>query len=330
MRVGPPGFWGRDGVVPRLLAPVAWVVAANTARRVARGGWRAPVAVVCCGNAGVGGAGKTTVALDLLARLAARGAAPHAITRGHGGRARGVLRVGAGVGAALAGDEAMLLAGRAPTWVAADRAAGGRAAVEAGAGCLVMDDGLQNPGLEQDCGLLVIDGAVGFGNGRVMPAGPLREPVAAAAGRCRAAVLVGEDATGALGALPAGLAVLRARLVPRGGEALAGRRVFAFAGIARPSKFHATLADAGAVVVGTRDFADHHRFRAGELAGVLAEAARLGAVAVTTPKDAVRLPEGVRAKVEVLGVGLAWEDEAGLEALLGAVLGEAAARGRRA
>lgn len=322
MRVGPPGFWARDGVVPRLLAPAAAVVAAATARRVARGGWRAPVAVVCCGNAGVGGAGKTTVALDLLARLAARGAAPHAITRGHGGRARGVLRVGPGVDAVLAGDEAMLLAGLAPTWVAADRAAGGRAAVAAGAGCLVMDDGLQNPGLVQDCGLLVIDGAVGFGNGRVMPAGPLREPVAAAAGRCRAAVLVGEDATGALAALPAGLAVLRARLVPVGGEALAGRRVFAFAGIARPSKFHATLAEAGAVVVGTRDFADHHRFRAGELAGVLAEAARLGAVAVTTAKDAVRLPEEVRAKVEVLGVAIAWEDEAALEALLGAVLGE--------
>ncbi len=329
VRLGPPGFWRTDGAIPRLLAPVAALVAASTARRVARGGWRAPVAVICCGNAGVGGAGKTTVALDLLRRLSARGVAAHALTRGHGGRGGrrgGVLRVGAGTGAALAGDEALLLAACAPTWVAADRAAGARAAVDAGAGCLVMDDGLQNPGLVQDCGLLVIDGAVGFGNGRVLPAGPLREPVAAAARRCRAAVLVGEDAAGALAALPPGLAVLRARLVPRGGAGLRGKTVFAFAGIARPSKFHATLVAAGAVLAGTRDFPDHHRFRAGELRGVLAEAARLGAVAVTTPKDAVRLPAAVRAAVAVLDVALVWEDEAALEALLDAVLGETGLR----
>jgi tetraacyldisaccharide 4'-kinase len=319
LRLGPPGFWQADGATARLLSPAAAVVAAITARRVAREGWRAPVAVICCGNAGVGGAGKTTVALDLLRRLAARGVAVHALTRGHGGRARGVLRVGPDTPASVAGDEALLLAACAPTWVSSDRAAGARAAVEAGAGCLVMDDGLQNPGLAQDCGLLVIDGAVGFGNGRVLPAGPLREPVAAAAGRCRAAVLIGEDRRGVLASLPPALPVLRARLVPQGGGHLAGRRVFGFAGIARPSKFYDTLAATGATLAGTMDFPDHHRFRDGELRRLLASAARLDAVPVTTPKDAVRLPDAVRAVVEVLGVALAWEDEAAWEALLDAV-----------
>jgi len=311
----PPTFWQQDGVLPWLLAPAAAVAARLTAQRVARSGWRAPVPVLCCGNAGVGGAGKTTVALDLARRLAARGVAVHCLTRGYGGRSRGVLRVDpARHDAGLVGDEPLLLAAVAPTWVAADRAAGARAAVAAGAQALLMDDGLQNPTLARDVALLVVDGAVGFGNGRVIPAGPLREPVATAAARCRAAVLVGPDAAGARDVLPPGLPVLTATLEPD--AALPGTRVLAFSGIARPSKFHATLRQAGAAIAECMDFPDHHRFTRAELERVLARATALGAMPVTTPKDAVRLPGAVRSRVRVVGVSLRWDDPDGLERLL--------------
>lgn len=311
----PPRFWVRDGWVARALSPVAAVVAHGTARRLARPGWRAPVPVLCCGNAGVGGAGKTTVALDVLARLRARGVEAHCISRGYGGRARGPLRVDPALhDAATVGDEPLLLAAVGPTWVGADRAASARAALAEGATALVMDDGLQNPGLVQDMALLVIDGAAGFGNGRVMPAGPLREPAAVAAGRCRAAVVIGMDQQGARAALPAGLQVLEAWLVPD--QALHGVRVLAFAGIARPAKFHATLSQAGAEVAGTVDFPDHHRFHVRELRRVLARATALDAVPVTTPKDAVRLPQPWRERVRAVGVRLHWADEAAVEAML--------------
>ena len=314
-----PGFWMRDGVVARVLSPLAAVYAAGTARRVARPGWRAPVPVLCCGNAGVGGAGKTTLALDLVARLVRRGVAVHCISRGSGGRVRGTLRVDvAAHGAELVGDEPLLLAAVAPTWVGADRAASARMAVAAGAEALVMDDGLQNSDLVKDGSLLVVDGAAGFGNGRVVPAGPLREPVWAAAGRCVAAVMIGMDGRGARGMLPEGMPVLDAWLVPDQG--LYGMRVVAFAGIARPGKFHATLEQAGAVVAGTMDFPDHHQFRAHEIRAVVARAVQLDAVPVTTPKDAVRLPLAWQARVRTVGVRLAWADEGALEALLGKVL----------
>lgn len=314
----PPAFWRQDGLLPRLLAPAAAVVARGTARRLARPGWRAPVPVLCCGNAGVGGAGKTTLALDLLRRLHARGVAAHCLTRGYGGRVRGVLRVDPGIhDAALVGDEPLLLAAIAPTWVAADRAAGARAAIAAGAEALVMDDGLQNPTLEQDIGLLVIDGAAGFGNGRVLPAGPLREPVVTAAARCRAAVLIGPDLTGARATLPPGLPVLAARLVP--GVALHGRRIVAFAGIARPAKFYATLQQAGGLLIETMDFPDHHRFTGPELTHLLRRAAALDATPATTPKDAVRLPPAVRDAVLVIGVSLAWDDANEVESVLDAL-----------
>ena len=317
----PPGFWQQPaGLASLLLAPLGGIVASTTARRVAPAGWRAPVPVICCGNVTVGGAGKTTLALDLGRRLAARGIAVHFLTRGYGGRARGVLRVDPErQDAGTAGDEPLLLAAVAPCWVAADRAAGARCAVAAGAAALVMDDGLQNPTLAKDASLLVIDGGSGFGNGRVLPAGPLREPVAAGAARCRAAVLIGEDRAGALAALPDGFPVLRARLIPEAPD-LAGVRVLAFAGVARPGKFFASAAEAGATIVESRWFPDHHPYSRRELGGLLARAARLGAVPLTTAKDAVRLPAELRGRVRVLGIGLTWERPAAIEALLRAAV----------
>ncbi len=320
----PPGFWQRDGsrLAPALLAPFAALTAAATARRVARPGWRAPVPVLCCGNVTVGGSGKTTLALDLLWRLAARGAAPHALLRGYGGTVRGTRRVVVEDDAAEVGDEALLLAAVAPTWIGADRAAAARAAVAAGAGVLVMDDGLQNPTLCKDVSLLVIDGGFGFGNGRVLPAGPLRESIAAGAARCRAAVLIGPDETDAAAALPPDLPVLRARLVPGPAtRALQGRRVLGFAGIGRPGKFFATLREAGADVAEAVAFPDHHRFTAGELDTLMAQAKSLGAVPVTTAKDAVRLPAVLRATVLVADVTLDWEAPSAIEAMLNEALG---------
>ncbi len=296
----------------RLLSPLSGLTAAATRMRVARPGYRAGVPVLCCGNATVGGAGKTLLALDIARRAIAAGHEVHLLTRGYGSRAGGVIRVGPSHDAAAVGDEALLLAAVAPCWVSADRAAAGRAAVAAGATLLVMDDGLQNPGLCKDVSLLVVDAAVGFGNGRLLPAGPLREPVAAAAARCRAAVVIGAGAV----ALPAGLPRLDATLRPdEAMRGLAGRRVLAFAGIGRPEKFFASLEQAGAVVTRAA-FGDHHRYSRGELDRLMRRAGQEGLALATTPKDAVRLPEEVRRQVTVAGVSLAWQDEAALVALL--------------
>ena len=311
-----PAFWFRDGWLAKLLSPLSAIGAAVTAHRVAQPGWRAPVPVICCGNVTVGGAGKTTLLLDLARRLTERGQAVHVLLRGYGGRSRGTHRVAAGDTATEVGDEALLLAEVAPTWTGADRAASARAAVAAGATVLLMDDGLQNPSLHKDFSILVVDGATGFGNGRVLPAGPLREPVAAGAARCQAAVVIGAPVL-----LPPGLPVLRASLVQAPEiAALHGRRVLAFAGIAYPDKFFAPLIAAGADVVAQVPFPDHFAYTRADLEALLQQAARLDAIPVTTPKDAVRLPPDVWSRVTVVGVGLAWSDEAALTALLDGIV----------
>ena len=299
-----PEFWQHDGWLPRLLSPLGALYAAATARGVTQLGWQAPVPVLCIGNPGAGGTGKTTVALDLAARLGARGKRVAFLTRGYGGTLRDPVQVDpARHTAAEAGDEALLLAALAPTFLGADRALTARLALQAGADVLLMDDGLQNPTLEKSLSLLLIDGAAGFGNGRVIPAGPLREPVAAAAARCAAAVLIGPDATGALARLPPGLTVLRARLVS---EAPPLGPLLAFAGIGRPEKFRETLEAAGGDVTRLIPFPDHHPYTEAELLPLLDSAG--GATLVTTPKDMVRIPPALRPRITPVGVRLEWLD----------------------
>ncbi len=304
-----------------LLAPFEPITAWLTARRLARDGWVAPVPVLCCGNATIGGAGKTTLALDLGQRIAARGLRVGFVTRGYRGSLAGVVRVDAARHtAAEIGDEPLLLAAVAPTWRGADRREAMLAAVAAGMQAIVADDGLQNPAFAHAARLLVVDGQTGFGNGHLLPAGPLREPVADAASRSRAAVLIGEDPTGTILGELGPMTVLRARLVADvAARALAGRRVAAFAGLARPDKFFGMLRDLGAELTVARGFPDHHVFATTELAALAAAAG--DAVLATTPKDAARLTPAWRARVHVAGVGLAWESEAALTALLDQVLG---------
>ncbi len=321
----PPAFWFTPvpSVPAILLGPLQAITARTTARRLARPGWRAPVPVVCCGNVGVGGAGKTTLALDLALALRQRGVAVHCLTRGYGGTgSTAPLRVDPGRhDAALVGDEALLLAEVAPCWVGRDRAVSARAAVDAGAQILLMDDGLQNPGLVQDWPLLVIDGTVGFGNNRLLPAGPLRESVEAAAARVRYAILIGDDRTGAGAHLPSAVARLHADLeMDPALAALRGLRLLAFAGIARPAKFFEALAASGLTLTATRGYPDHHRYRPHAFHRLQREADRLGALLVTTPKDAVRLPPDLRATIQVARVTLCWRDPAARNVLLDRVM----------
>jgi tetraacyldisaccharide 4'-kinase len=318
-----PELWADDNLPARLLSLLSQVfgLAGRLRRRMARPA-RAGIPVICVGNLVAGGAGKTPVAIALALHLRARGQRPHVLTRGYGGRAAGPLRVDpARHDAATVGDEALLLAEAAPTWCARDRVAGARAAAAAGAELLIMDDGFQNPSLHQDLALLVVDGAFGFGNRRLLPAGPLREPIAAGLARAAAVVQLGPDEAGLERLLPPEVARLCAELRP-GPQAppLAGRRIVAFAGIGRPEKFFRSLAEAGAVLVARHAFADHHRYRRRELEDLLAEAAAKDAICVTTAKDRVRLPAELRALITILPTTVIWRDPNALDRLLSGCL----------
>ena len=317
-----PDFWRRDGgrVLPLLLAPfsAAFQLAAGLRKYTAKP-WRAPVPVICVGNLTVGGAGKTPTVLALADRLQAFGLRVGCLSRGYGGRLRGPVQVDpARHAAADVGDEPLLLARAAPTWIARDRKDGARAAIGEGVDVVILDDGLQNPALRHDVALVVVDAGYGFGNGRLLPAGPLREPVAAGLARSSAVVLIGEDrddlAADLAGRVPA---VLTAQLVADDDAlALKGRKVLAFAGIGRPAKFFATLRELGAEVVETAAFADHHAYTPDQTMQLIEAAQACDAVPVTTAKDFVRLPEGAARMVTPVRVHLRFDQPEALDRVL--------------
>lgn len=318
-----PEFWGPGGArhpATLALAPLSLIYRGIDAiRTMLIEPTHGTVPIICVGNIVAGGAGKTPTALALAQLAHDLGGTPHFLTRGYGGRARGPLRVDPRRHTAPdVGDEALLLAAEAPTWKSPDRVAGAAAAARGGAGLVIMDDGLQNHALVKDLSFIVIDGGFGFGNGRVVPAGPLREPASRGLARADAIIMIGPDRIGLADTLQ-GVArpIFEAELVP-GPEAIGfrDRPLVAFAGIGRPAKFFETLEAIGAIVVERYGFPDHHRYTPDEIKRLCEAASLHGGRPVTTAKDYVRLPPEARLMVEVLSVQLEWRNPMALRALV--------------
>lgn len=316
-----PEFWRTNGPAARLLAPAGALYGALAARQLAREAPRAELPTIVVGGLTAGGDGKTPLVVALAAQLAAQGETPAILTRGYGGKLRGAqpVIVTSGAKADMVGDEPLLLAREALTIVGPDRAVGATLAREKGASVVLLDDGFHSRHIAPDLALLVIDGDFAAGNGRCLPAGPLRAPLAAQIACAGALVLVGNGAAGAALAAGAGKPVFHAKIVAAPGAVLRGARVVAFAGIGRPEKFFRTLARSGAEIVASRSFPDHHRYRPTEIAALAALAQRLDARLITTEKDAVRLPPDAP-EIDILPIRLEITEKAALEALLSEAL----------
>ena len=291
-----PAFWWRDGGSPAAMAlwPAARIWGAASAWRMKRPPrYRPPVPVICVGNFVVGGAGKTPTAIALARIARGRGLKPGLLASGYGGRETGPLLVDPDShDADRVGDEPLLLSAAGPTVVASDRAAGARRLVEEGVDLIIMDDGFQNPSVAKDLSLVVVDATVGIGNGRVVPAGPLRAPLSLQLRRADLLLVVGNGAAAeplVRAAARSGRGTLRGQLRPTKLREWRKQPILAFAGIGRPEKFFATLAEAHAPVARTVSFPDHHRYTDAEAAELIAAAEPGNLRLVTTEKDLVRL-----------------------------------------
>lgn len=314
-----PWFWRDDSFAARAIAtcltPLALVYdAGRRIRELTASAEISPIPVICVGAATLGGVGKTPFSLLAEALLRENGVAAHFLTRGYGGALAGPIRVDLEKhGAQDVGDEALLLAATAPTWVARRRIEGARRAADAGAGVVIMDDGYQNAAIVKTLNILLIDATDRAGNGRIFPAGPLRESEGTAQERAGAIVYVTDGPelrSGGDTERPVFAAWLEARAVP------APEKTLAFCGIARPARFFAMLNRLGHEIVDAVAFPDHHPFTESEILQLKHRASASGARLMTTRKDFVRLPHAFREDIGVIDVTMKCSDPAKLSALL--------------
>ena len=313
-----PDFWEKNNILSYLLYPISKIYGAfiDYYNRLIQP-WKPTVPVICIGNVVVGGAGKTPIAIDIGGRLKDLGFAVHFLTRGYGGRLKGPTQVELNCHSSYeVGDEPLLLARIAPTWVARNRVSGAKAAIKAGAEVLVMDDGFQNLYIEKDLSFLVIDGEYKFGNGRLIPSGPMREPLCRALSRTDVAVIMGGKKTGEL-ENSINKPVLRSQVVP-GSEIsqFLNCRIAAFSGIGRPKKFFEMLKSYGLKLVFTREFPDHHQYTKKEIKKLKQKAIDSNAVLVSTEKDVIRLPKSYQEGILPIKIMVDWEDKLKVENLL--------------
>lgn len=324
-----PRFWARD-VDPRsreaapllrfLLTPLAWVYAEATHRRIARAEpLKVRSKVICVGNLTAGGVGKSPIVAALrqhfMDTTSLRAAT---LSRGYKGKLEGPLKVDTDTHTAEhVGDEPLMLARTGESWIGADRAATGQVMSNDGVDIIIMDDGHQNPGLHKDLSLVVVDASAGFGNGHVIPKGPLREPVEEGLSRADAIILMGygtpPEELGESG-LPIFKAVLAASATPPPAPYVA------FAGIGRPEKFFDTLKVMNVDVRDAVPFPDHHAYSSGDLSYLKKLAADNGATLITTEKDVARLAPEQREGIVTLPVEVIFDGKEDLDKMLADVI----------
>lgn len=293
-----PWFWRERSLAAAttttIMIPASMIYdGAQRLRAAAARPCKAEAPVICIGNATLGGSGKTPMAIALRKLLSARGVDAHFASRGYGGSLKGPLRVLPQHSAQEVGDEPLLLAAEAPTWVSKNRAAGVLAAARC-ADVVIMDDGFQNPTIEKSFSILLIRATDSGYNGKVFPAGPFREPVTRALARADAMILVGEDEASIKAAETPSFSAARKLTLENPPS-----RAVAFCGIAEPQRFFDDLQSCGVTLAASATFPDHHPFSDADILSLRKSAARHDAALITTEKDFVRLSPEARKDIRV-------------------------------
>ncbi len=346
-----PFFWYQPrGFLSRLLCPLGWLYEKGSEiKYIFRQPRRFSKPIISIGNIISGGAGKTPTAIALGNLLQQKGLKIHFVTRGYGGILKGPLKVDPLQHKATdVGDEPLLLAQQAPTWVSKDRPQGVQKAIEDGADLIILDDGHQTHGLSKDVSFVVVDLIQGFGNGCVIPAGPLRESREKGLKRADAIIGVNPSLSSSrkqgsmkntenkieslkevynhnechfhcsMGPRVTRLwgddereekSFFRAQVFPQPlSFPLSSNRVIAFCGLGFPQKFYASLEKLGFTLLATESFPDHYDYKEKDLIRLQSLARNHEANLITTRKDWVKLPPSWQSQIYVLDIIIQFEE----------------------
>lgn len=295
-----PQFWQHNGLLSWLLAPLGLIYGWIVSLRLKGSPKKVSVPVICVGNLTMGGTGKTPTVIALTQKFQELGHNPHILTRGYGGKFKCTLQViPTQYSATEVGDEALLLSRIAPTWIGADRYQSALAAIKKGATLLIMDDGLQNPGLYQDFKITVFDGQLPLENQYTFPAGPFRENFSQGLKRIDHLMLLNFTE---IPAWAAEKSYTLAKTVTT--QQPTADRYIAFAGIGYPDKFFNLLRHQKFNLIETIPYPDHYDYSDQEITHLLQKAEHQKAQLITTEKDLVKLPKDVKKNIQSLAIRL--------------------------
>ena len=283
-----PKFWylKRDSLLSNSLYPLSLLFRLGTKiRNLISLERKTKLPIICIGNIVIGGAGKTPVALKIGNMLRKAGYNPHFVSKGYGGLEKNNRLVKDWHSPKSVGDEPLLLSEIAPTWIGLNRNKSFQLASEHGADCIVMDDGFQNPTLQKDFSIIVINGEQGFGNKRVIPSGPLRESINRGLSRTNLVITIGDISDTVKDKIPKHIPLFAANFkIKENDMMLTGHRITAFAGIAYPEKFFNSLKVVKANIVDKISYSDHHIYNENDLLYLAEIANKNKSILVTTKK----------------------------------------------
>ena len=308
-----PKFWykNKDTYLSNTLYPLSLIFRLGTKiRNIISIQKSANLPIICIGNIVVGGAGKTPVALKIGKMLKQGGYNPHFVSKGYGGFEKNNTLIQSWHSPKSVGDESLLLSEVSPTWIGLDRNESFKLAKNKGADCIIMDDGFQNPTLQKDYSIIVINSEQGFGNKRVMPSGPLRESITRGISRTNLVITIGEINEEVKSKIPNNIPIIKSEFkINNEQKIFKGKKITAFAGIAFPEKFFNSLRNQGAKVIKEITYPDHHIFEENDLLSLAEIANKNQSILVTTKKDYIRIPKSYRSLVNTLDGEIEFEDE---------------------
>lgn len=331
-----PDFWypesdkGAGRFAAFLMTPLGWLygLAGLWSWGITKP-YRPSVPVICLGNLTAGGTGKTPLCQLIAQELTKAGETVAIVSRGYGGRLAGPIKVDTSNHSHLdVGDEPLMLAQQADVFVGKDRVKAVQLAEQSGASAIILDDGFQNPGVKKTLNVLVVDAQRQFGNGKLIPAGPLREFKTRGLARADVMIEMSPEQDKTLRSqLPVeknGLPLFHAYFTPHTKEVeIADRRFVAFAGIGNPERFFDSLSTLHANLVECIPYPDHHSYHRKDFTFLTGLAQERNAKLITTAKDAVRLPHEMLDQVETLGINAKIFEEDAFNSLLQITLREA-------
>ncbi|PPR79100.1 MAG: Tetraacyldisaccharide 4'-kinase [Alphaproteobacteria bacterium MarineAlpha2_Bin1] len=317
-----PKFWSKPSFLSSLLLPLSHIyLLLYICRKFFFKKRKVNIPIICVGNITMGGAGKTPIAISLAKFLISKGLNPHFLTRGYKGKLKGPVLVSKEHSSRDVGDEPILLSEIAPTWVSQNKQDGAILALENNADLIIMDDGLQNDSLYKDLSILVIDGGFGFGNKKLIPAGPLRETPRRASKKIDFIIFVNDPERN----VKLDLSSFKCPILESDIETILddidlNKNFSGFCGIGRPEKFFSSLKKSGIKLKFSRSFPDHHQYSEDEIMKIIEDANIEKSEVLTTKKDWVRLPENAKLMISYLDCRIKFHDLAKLQKNLNKIL----------